>query len=101
MAISSENRETLLELLSDLTPAHVSTLVASLSHPQHQIGTATDSESFTFLQTMAELGLAEEVPLEVDMPAEILAVLRSFSVNEAGRRELEALLKAASPGSEQ
>lgn len=96
MTLSAENREILLELLRGLTPGHVSTLVASLSEPGSQIGTSTDSTNFTFLQKMVELELAEEIPLEIDMPAEIQAVLTSFSVNKAGRGELQILLKAAS-----
>lgn len=100
MTLSVEDKEILLGLLSELTPGHVSTLVASLGEPGSQIGTSTDSKNFAFLQRMAELGLAEEVRLEIDLPAEMQDVLTSFCLNDDGRKELEALLRAASSHSE-
>jgi hypothetical protein len=98
MTQSSEDREALLGLLSRLSPGELSTLVASSAEPGSQIGTSTDSENFAFLRRMADLGLAEEVPLQIDLPPEIRDLLTSFSLTKAGRKELETLLQAASLG---
>ncbi len=96
MTLSTKKREILIELLSELTPGHISTLVASLNEPDSQIGTSVDSRNYAFLQKMSEWGLAEEVPLKVDLPPELQDVLTSFSVNEDGKAEIEKLLRAAS-----
>ena len=84
----------MFELLSELTPGHVSTLVASLSEPDSRIGTSTDSKNHVLLQKMSEWGLAKEVPLEVDMLPEIQAVLTSFSISEDGKTEIRGLLES-------
>ena len=96
MTLLPEKREILIKLLGELTPGHISTLVASLSEPSSQIGTSTDSKNYAFLKKLSEWGLAEEVPLEVDMPPEIQDALTSFSLNEDGKAELKRLLSAAS-----
>ncbi len=96
MTIPREQREVLTELLSKLTPGHISTLVASLNEPDSQIGTSTDSENYAFLQKMSEFGLAEQIPLNVGLPPDLQDVLTSFSVNDEGKAEIETLLKAAS-----
>ena len=92
MALSPEQREIMIELLHELTPGHISTLVASLSEPGSQIGTSTNSKNYTFLQKLSDWGLAKEVPLEVDMPPEIQAVLTSFSINEDAKTDIAKLL---------
>ncbi len=85
----------MIKLLGELTPGHISTLIASLSEPSSHIGTSTDSKNYTFLKKLSQWGLAEEVPLEVDLPPEIQETLTSFSLNEDGRAELKRLLSAA------
>ena len=96
MSLSPEKRATLIELLGELTPGHVSTLVASLNEPGSRIGTSTDSRNYAFLKQMSEWGLAEEVPVDIDMPPEIQAAVTSFSLNEDGRTELKRVLTAPS-----
>ena len=92
MALSPEQRKILIELLNELTPGDISTLVASLSEPGSLIGTSTNSKNYAFLQKLSEWGLANEVPLKVDMPPELQAVLTSFSINEDAKTEIAKLL---------
>ena len=96
MTLPPEKREILIELLGELTPGHISTLVACLGEPSAQIGTSTDSKNYAFLKKLSEWGLAEEVPLEVDWPPEIQDAVTSFALNEDGKAELKRLLTAAS-----
>lgn len=91
---AADHRETLLALLRALTPGHLSTLVASVAEPGSRIGTSTDSSNFAFLRKMADAGLAEELPIGIELPPDVAGTLTSFVLNEAGRRELEGLLGA-------
>lgn len=100
MTLSADERSVLVDLLRQLTPGHVSTLVASLSEPDSRIGTSTTSRNYVFLQKLCEWGLATEKPLEVDMPAEIQAVLTSFSIHEGAKEEIAGLVHAASDSTE-
>jgi hypothetical protein len=93
MTLSAEERDMLIDFLRELTPGHVSTLVASLSEPGSQIGTSTDSKNYVFLQKLCELGLAKEVPLELDLPPEIQTVLTSFLIDEEAKAEIADLLR--------
>ena len=92
MTLLPEQREILIRLLGELTPGHISTLIASLSEPSSQIGTSTDSKNYAFLKMLCQWELAEEVPLEVDLPPEFQDTLASFSLNEDGKAELKRLL---------
>ena len=85
MKLPAEDRELLIGLLRDLTPGALSTLVAALREPNSRIGTSIGSKNYVFLQKLCELGLAKEVPLEVDMPPELQAVLRSVLIDVAAK----------------
>lgn len=94
MTLPAEEKDLLIELLRDLTPGHLSTLVASLSEPNSQIATSTDSKNYVFLQKLCEFGLAKELRLDLDMPSELQAVLTSFSINENAKTEIAGFLEA-------
>jgi hypothetical protein len=93
MLITPDKKKILVGLIHNLTPGHISTLVASLREPYSQIGTSTNSENYAFLQQLSEWGLAREIPLEVDFPPEIQAVLKSFLINEDAKAEIAKLLR--------
>jgi len=94
MTLPAEEKDLLIELLRDLTPGHLSTLVASLSEPNSQIATSTDSKNYVFLQKLCEFGLAKKLRLDLDMPSELQAVLTSFSINENAKTEIAGFLEA-------
>jgi len=96
MPLSPEQKQTFFELLRRLTPGHVSTVVASFDLPESRIGTSTGSPNHAFLQQLCEWGVAEELPLEVDLPPEILSTLASFSINEDAKTEIAELVDQAS-----
>ena len=96
MALSPDQQDIFFDLLRALTPGHASTVIASLSEPESLIGTSTDTANYAFLQKLCEWGLAKEVPLELEMPPEILSMLASFSINEDAKAEIAQLLNQAS-----
>ena len=95
MTLSADVRDMLVSLLRGLTPGHVSTLVASMNEPDSRIGTSTDSKNYVVLQKLCELGLATEVPLELDMPPGMDVGLTSFLIHEDAKPEIGELLRAA------
>ena len=101
MTLSPEENDVLLALLRELTPGHVSTLVASLNEPDSRIGTSTDSKNYAFLQRLVDLGLAKEAPVEMDMPPELEAVLKLVSINEEAKPAVAELLESAFPNTGQ
>jgi hypothetical protein len=93
--LSKEQRDALTTLLSELTPGHVSTLIASLNEADSQIGTSTDSKHYAFLNQLCALGLSKEVGLDVDLPADLMEGLTSFTINEDAKAEIAELIQSA------
>ena len=93
MTLSSEDKAALIALSRALTRGELSTIVASLRQSGSQIGTSRDSNNFAFLQRLADLGLATELPLEIDLPPELQAVLTSFLIHDEAKSEIESLLR--------
>ena len=91
--ISADNLDSLLELLRNMTPGHVSTLIASLNEPNSQIGTSRDSANYAFLLKLVELKLAEEIPLQVDLPGDIAEMLTTIVIKEEAKTDIVSLLK--------
>ena len=96
MVLSVHERDSLIGLLEDLTQGELSTLVVALGELKSQIGTSTDSANYAFLKRLCELGFAEEVPLDVDLPPDLQAVLRSVLISESAKPEITDLLKQLS-----
>ena len=101
MALSEDERATLMGLLEDLSPAQLSTLVVALGEPESQIGTSSESANYAFLKKLCEFGIAEEVPLEVDLPPDLQAVLRAVLICENAKPEIANLLAQLTQGPNQ
>lgn len=97
MVLSLEDRAELAALFGKLTPSHVSTIVASLSEPGSLIGTVKESANYAFLQKMAALGLAAEVPLPEDLDGEVRASATAFTLSAEAGPEIEHLLNNRAP----
>lgn len=92
MTLSEEDRDSLIGLLKGLSEAQLSTLVAAIGEPESQIGTSTDSANYAFLKKLCDLGVAEEVPLKVELPADRQAALRAVRIRESAKTEIASLL---------
>ena len=92
MTLSVEQQERLRRLLAQLTLGYLSTLRASLARPGSLIGTSSDSAHQALLQQLCDWGMAEAVPLDVDLPPELLATLGSFKIHDGTADEIGALL---------
>ena len=101
MALSKDERKTLIGLLEDLSPAQLSTLVGAVGEPNSRIGTSTESANFALLKKLCEFGIAEEVPLEVDLPPNLQAVLRAVLICESAKPEIAKLLAQLTRGPDQ
>ena len=95
MPLNPTQKEIFFARIRDLTPAHLSTILASLREPGSQIGTSRNSANHAFLKQLCEWGLARELPLEVEMPPGIMAMLSTFSINEDAKAEIAHLLEIA------
>jgi len=95
--VSPNNTDTLLNLARNLTRGEISTIVASLKEPNSQIGTSRASTNYLFLKKLAELGVADEIKLEADIPDDVKANLTSFTIKEQKISEIVDLLKKAHP----
>ena len=98
MKLSAEMTATLIPLLREMTPGQISTLAASLSEAESQIGTTRSSANYAFLRKLCDAGLAREVPLEVDLPAELQANLVAVAINEEAKPALAGLLESLAHG---
>jgi hypothetical protein len=88
----------LLGLLRSLSAGDRSILQKSLEVPDSQIATVRKSPNDAFWSRLAELGLAREMPLDIDLPQGVTNFLpRSFALTEVGRQTLPALLAKFRP----
>ena len=94
MAVTPEQSDVLIDLLRRMTAGHVSTIAASLREPGSRIGTSRSSENYAFLRMLCDYGMAEELPLDVDLPDEVLAELTSFVIDEDAKPAIASLLLA-------
>ena len=92
MSISDHDRKALQELVSKLTPDHLSSIAASLNVPDSLIGTAKNGPKHEFFLKLVELELAAEQPLPDDIDPEVRENVTAFSIHEAARQEVERLL---------
>ena len=87
----------LMQLMKQLSPGERSVLVATLDTPNSQIATVRNTPNDRLWSKMAELGLAQELVLDIDLPLLLKHVEpRSFALTELGRAKLPELLPAAS-----
>jgi hypothetical protein len=94
MSISPDGQRTLLELLQRLKPSDMSVLDAVLATPDSQIATVRNSANDILWSTMTELGLAREMPLEIEVPPALANFQpKSFALTEEGRAAMPELLK--------
>ena len=96
MELSPEMRAELISLLREMSPGQLSTLAASLSETDSQIGTSKAGPHYAFLRKLCDWGLAAEVPLDVELPAVLRDRLVSVSINEEAKEAIGKLLKSLS-----
>jgi hypothetical protein len=83
----------LVQLLQHLSPAEQSVLVATLETPDSQIATIKDTPNDALWSKLVELGLAQEMTLELDLPAALRHIQpRAFALTPLGRTKLPELL---------
>lgn len=95
MSVTPEQSGVLVDLLRHMTAGHVSTIVASLREPGSRIGTSASSANYEFLRKLCDFDMAEELPLDVDLPEEVLAGLTSFVIREDAKTEIASLVRTA------
>lgn len=85
----------LIDLVQALSPGERSVLVATLETPNSQIATVRNTPNDRLWSKLVELGLAQEMALEINLPPALAHVQpRSFALTELGRAELPQLLPA-------
>ena len=72
-------------------------LIASLGELGSQIGTSRSSANYRLLQALCDWGMAEGLPIDVDMPPAVRAAVASFAIRDEWRTEIARLLDEA-PG---
>lgn len=83
----------LLQLMQRLSPGERSVLAATLETPDSQIATVRNTPNDRLWSKMVELGLAQEMTLEIDLPPALQHVQpRSFALTELGRVKVRQLL---------
>jgi hypothetical protein len=90
-----DTQELVQLLMQRLSPGERSVLVATLETPNSQIATVRNTPNDRLWSKMLELGLAQELALEIDLPPALRHVQpRSFALTELGRAQLPELLPA-------
>lgn len=88
----------LVQLMQRLSPGERSVLIATLETRDSQIATVSNTPNERLWSKMVELGLAQEMPLEIDLPPVLRHVQpRSFALTELGRAKIAELLPALAP----
>jgi len=88
----------LQQLLQRASAADRSVLAASLETPDSQIATVRNSSNDVLWSKMVELGFAQEMTLDIDLPAALKHIQpKSFALTELGRTALPQLLPGESP----
>jgi hypothetical protein len=83
----------LLQLVQHLSPGERSVLVATLETPDSRIATVRNTANDRLWSRLVELGLAQEMTLEIDLPPALQHVQpRSFALTELGRVKVRQLV---------
>jgi anti-sigma-K factor RskA len=90
---SADDTKELVQLMQRLSPGERSVLVATLETPNSQIATVRDTPNDRLWSRMVELGLAQEMTLEVNLLTALKHMQpRSFALTELGRAKIPGLL---------
>lgn len=97
--ITMNDRKILVALIWALKPSDFSIVQACLqSPPDSVIGTIKDSSNDIFFSTLEKIGLAKEMPLNLDTSIEHLSKLKSFMLTETGRATLPKAIEVSFGG---
>jgi hypothetical protein len=97
MDSNAADTQELLQLVQRLSPGERSVLVATLETPDSQIATVRSTPNDRLWSKMVELGLAQEMTLEIDLPPALQHVQpRSFALTDLGRARVRQLLPTRS-----
>ncbi|HSY04925.1 MAG TPA: hypothetical protein VK803_03195 [Steroidobacteraceae bacterium] len=98
MLTPGSKTQELQQLLRQASAADRSVLAASLETPDSQIATVRNSSNDVLWSKMVELGFAQEMTLDIDLPAVLKHVQpKSFALTELGRTTLPQLLPGERP----
>jgi hypothetical protein len=93
MDSNAVDTQELLQLMQRLSPGERSVLAATLETPDSQIATVRNTANDRLWSKMVELGLAQEMTLEINLPPALQHVQpRSFALTELGRVKVRQLL---------
>lgn len=95
--VSQDNREILKQLLVELSTSQLSTVIAALDEADSLIGTSRNRENYAFLAKLVEFGLAQEVPLDIDLPDGMVDLLTSIRISESAKPLIQSLLQNRNP----